>query len=77
MNTAGTHTIRANSILPARRRDIALHTTDGVRLVGELALPLERNERTRPPELQRRRNNLSRYQKFRKSKSITTIFHSK
>jgi alpha/beta superfamily hydrolase len=43
MNTVGTHEIRANSVLPARRRDIALHTADGLRLVGELALPLERD----------------------------------
>jgi uncharacterized protein len=32
--------IRANSILPARREDIELHTADGVTLVGELARPL-------------------------------------
>ena len=31
--------IRANSILPARRDDIELHTADGLTLVGELALP--------------------------------------
>jgi len=31
--------IRANSILPARRTDIELHTADGLTLVGELALP--------------------------------------
>ncbi|WP_018351209.1 alpha/beta hydrolase [Longispora albida] len=31
--------IRANSILPARREDIELHTADGLKLVGELALP--------------------------------------
>ena len=43
MNTVGTHTIRANTVLPARRRDIELHTADGLRLVGELALPLERD----------------------------------
>jgi uncharacterized protein len=43
MNTVGTHTIRANTILPARRRDIELHTADGLRLVGELALPEERD----------------------------------
>jgi alpha/beta superfamily hydrolase len=43
MNVAGTHKIRANSVLPARRRDIELHTSDGLRLVGELALPLERD----------------------------------
>ena len=35
--------IRANSILPARREDIELHTADGVTLVGELALPLSRD----------------------------------
>ena len=35
-----TEPIRANSILPARRTDIDLHTADGLRLVGELALPL-------------------------------------
>jgi alpha/beta superfamily hydrolase len=34
--------IRANSILPARREDIELHTADGLRLVGELALPAGR-----------------------------------
>jgi len=43
MNTVGTHPIRANTVLPARRRDIELHTADGLRLVGELALPLERD----------------------------------
>ncbi|MGH3715150.1 MAG: alpha/beta hydrolase [Micromonosporaceae bacterium] len=31
--------IRANSILPARREEIELHTADGLTLVGELALP--------------------------------------
>jgi alpha/beta superfamily hydrolase len=35
--------IRANSILPARREDIELHTADGLRLVGELALPADRD----------------------------------
>jgi uncharacterized protein len=34
--------IRANSILPGRREDIELHTADGLRLVGELALPVDR-----------------------------------
>jgi alpha/beta superfamily hydrolase len=33
--------IRANSILPARREDIELHTADGLRLVGELAVPAD------------------------------------
>jgi alpha/beta superfamily hydrolase len=35
--------IRANSILPARREDIDLHTADGLTLVGELARPLDRD----------------------------------
>ena len=43
MSTVGTHEIRASTVLPARRRDIELHTADGLRLVGELALPLERD----------------------------------
>src|SRR4029453_6529881 len=34
--------IRANSILPAHREDIELHTADGVTLVGELARPVDR-----------------------------------
>lgn len=34
--------IRGSSILPARREPVTLHTADGLRLVGELALPLER-----------------------------------
>jgi hypothetical protein len=34
--------IRANSILPARRAEIELHTADELRLVGELALPVDR-----------------------------------
>ncbi|MBW9215709.1 alpha/beta hydrolase [Mumia sp. zg.B53] len=34
--------IRGNSVLPARRTPITLHTADGLNLVGELALPLER-----------------------------------
>ena len=34
--------IRANSVLPARREPITLHTADGLALVGELALPLDR-----------------------------------
>jgi uncharacterized protein len=33
--------IRAATILPARREDIELHTADGLRLVGELALPAD------------------------------------
>jgi alpha/beta superfamily hydrolase len=35
--------IRANSILPADRRDIELHTADGLTLVGELARPADRD----------------------------------
>ena len=31
--------IRASTVLPARRTDIELHTSDGLTLVGELALP--------------------------------------
>ena len=34
--------IRANSVLPADRRAVTLETADGLRLVGELALPLGR-----------------------------------
>jgi len=33
--------IRANTVLPARRDDIELRTSDGLTLVGELALPPE------------------------------------
>jgi alpha/beta superfamily hydrolase len=43
MSVVGTHTIRASSVLPARRREIELQTADGLCLVGELALPLERD----------------------------------
>ncbi|MEZ5194001.1 MAG: alpha/beta hydrolase [Nocardioides sp.] len=34
--------IRANSVLPARREPVALHTADGLELVAELAVPAER-----------------------------------
>src|SRR5690242_4608218 len=34
--------IRANSVLPARREALTLHTADGLSLVGELALPEDR-----------------------------------
>lgn len=34
--------IRGASVLPARREDIVLRTADGLELVGELALPLDR-----------------------------------
>ncbi len=36
------HKIRANSVLPARREAITLETADGLSLVGELAVPLDR-----------------------------------
>jgi alpha/beta superfamily hydrolase len=35
--------IRSGTVLPARRSDVELHTADGVRLVGELALPADRD----------------------------------
>ena len=39
-----THTqIRSTTVLPARREDIELHTADGLTLVGELALPADRD----------------------------------
>lgn len=34
--------IRPGTVLPANREDIELHTSDGLTLVGELALPLHR-----------------------------------
>jgi uncharacterized protein len=34
--------IRANTVLPARRDPLTLHTADGLALVGELALPVDR-----------------------------------
>ncbi|HLI39227.1 MAG TPA: alpha/beta hydrolase [Streptosporangiaceae bacterium] len=34
--------IRASTVLPARRSPVTLHTQDGLRLVGELALPADR-----------------------------------
>jgi alpha/beta superfamily hydrolase len=34
--------IRANTVLPAERRAVTLHTADRLELVGELALPLDR-----------------------------------
>jgi len=33
--------IRANTVLPASRRPVTLHTADGLELVGELALPAD------------------------------------
>jgi alpha/beta superfamily hydrolase len=35
--------IRASTVLPARRSPVTLHTSDGLRLVGELALPADRD----------------------------------
>ncbi|WP_432543188.1 alpha/beta hydrolase [Kineococcus sp. SYSU DK002] len=35
--------IRSDTVLPARREDVELHTADGVTLVGELALPAEKD----------------------------------
>lgn len=37
-----THTIGPLTVLPARREDVELHTADGLTLVGELAVPLDR-----------------------------------
>ncbi len=37
-----TERIRGNSVLPARREAITLETADGLSLVGELAVPLDR-----------------------------------
>ena len=37
-----TTTIRANTVLPARRTPLTLETADGLYLVGELALPLDK-----------------------------------
>ena len=37
------HEIRANTVLPSRREEIELHTADGLRLVGKLALPVDRD----------------------------------
>jgi alpha/beta superfamily hydrolase len=34
--------IRANTVLPARRAPLTLHTADGLELIGELALPADR-----------------------------------
>ena len=36
-------TIRASTVLPARRTPVELHTADGLTLVGELAVPAERD----------------------------------
>ena len=34
--------IRANTVLPAEREEVTLHTADGLELVGELARPVDR-----------------------------------
>ena len=34
--------IRANTVLPAKRTPVTLHTADGLQLIGELAVPLDR-----------------------------------
>ncbi|MDQ1627312.1 MAG: uncharacterized protein QOI54_1056 [Actinomycetota bacterium] len=38
----GEHQVRAATVLPARRSPMELHTADGLRLVGELAVPEDR-----------------------------------
>lgn len=38
----GEDAVRAATVLPARRSPLTLHTADGLRLVGELAVPLDR-----------------------------------
>ena len=38
--------IVANSVLPAVREPLTLHTSDGLRLIGELALPVDGNVRS-------------------------------
>ena len=42
-NGAHVPAIRANSVLPARREPLTLHTADGLGLVAELALPEDRD----------------------------------
>lgn len=39
----GPDEIRAGTVLPARRTPVELHTGDGLRLVGELAVPADRD----------------------------------
>jgi len=38
----GEHSIRAATVLPARRSPLTLHTADGLALVGEIAVPEDR-----------------------------------
>jgi len=42
MTHPATEEIRATSVLPAQRQSITLTTDDGLRLVGELAIPVDR-----------------------------------
>src|SRR3954447_21152036 len=42
LSTSGADELRAATVLPADRRPVELHTADGLRLVGELALPADR-----------------------------------
>ena len=42
LSTYGAEELRAGTVLPADRRPVELHTADGLRLVGELALPVGR-----------------------------------
>ncbi len=42
LSTYGAQELRAATVLPADRRPVELHTADGLRLVGELALPVDR-----------------------------------
>lgn len=37
--------IRANTVLPAKREAITLHTADGLKLIGEIAVPEDREPR--------------------------------
>ena len=39
----GPEDIRAGTVLPARRTPVTLHTADGLSLVGELAVPVDRD----------------------------------
>jgi alpha/beta superfamily hydrolase len=43
MSEESSAAIRGNSVLPARREPITLETADGLKLVGELALPADRD----------------------------------
>ncbi len=43
MSTSGMQQVRSNTVLVARREEIELHTADGLTLVGELALPAQRD----------------------------------